>query len=56
MIEFNNIMVHIFVETAREEIDLEWKWQNPPKDEDVDEYHKIALNKRKKSIFEPIYD
>ena len=56
MLEFNNIMVHIFVETARNEVDLEWKWRNPMKDEEVEEHLKIALNKRKKSVFEPIYD
>lgn len=42
MVDFGDIAVHLFVEESREEIGLEYKLFNPPTDEDVDEYLKIA--------------
>lgn len=47
MVDFNNIAVHLFVEEAREEVALEHKLFNPPADEDVDEYIKLAESKKK---------
>jgi ribosomal silencing factor RsfS len=41
MVDFNNIAVHMFVEEARDEIDLEWKWKNPPTKEELEEFNKI---------------
>lgn len=31
----------MFVEEAREEIDLEWKWRNPPSEEEMKEFEKV---------------
>lgn len=41
MVDFNDIAIHIFVEEAREEIDLEWKWKNPPSEQENKEFEKI---------------
>ena len=56
MVWVRDIMVHLFVQEAREEIDIEWKWRNPIKDEEVYEIEKIAKNKKKKGLFEPFVE
>lgn len=56
MVDFDDIAVHMFVEEAREEIDLEWKWRNPPSPEEVSEYEKIQRHKSRKTFFEPLDD
>lgn len=53
MVCFKEIMVHLFVEESREEIDLEWKWRNPVTDEEVLEMEKIAKKNKGKGVFEP---
>lgn len=42
MVDFNDTAVHIFTEESREEIGFEDRLRNPPNDDDVDEYLKIA--------------
>jgi len=56
LVDFNDIAVHMFVEEAREEIDLEWKWRNPPSEEEMKEYEKIQRHKSRKTFFEPLDD
>ena len=56
MLEFNNIAVHIFTEESREEIDLEFKLRNKITEEAIKEFHKIALKKGRKAIFEPFVE
>ncbi|KAL4456563.1 hypothetical protein ABPG74_000670 [Tetrahymena malaccensis] len=56
MVDFNDIQVHCFVEESREEIDLEWKWKNPPSKEEMAEFEKIQNHKSRKTFFEPLDD
>ena len=50
MVSFKDLGVHLFVQEARDEIDLEWKWNNPPKEEETE---RLSRRKRKKGGFEP---
>lgn len=47
MLSFGKIHVHCFVEEAREEMDLENKWRNPPQDEDSSKMEKFYKTKGK---------
>ena len=53
MVSWKDIAVNLFVQEARDEIDLEWKWRNPVSDEEVLKYEKMGTSKRKKGVFEP---
>ncbi|EGR33263.1 hypothetical protein IMG5_057280 [Ichthyophthirius multifiliis] len=56
LLDFGDVAVHMFVEEARDEIDLEWRWRNPPTPEEQEEFEKIQNNKFRKQFFEPIDD
>jgi len=53
MVSFKDIGVHLFIQEARDEVDLEWKWRNPAKEEDIMKREKMRRMKRKKGAFEP---
>ena len=53
MVSFKDMGVHLFVQEARDEVGLEWKWRNPPSEEDMIKREKIRRMKRKKGAFEP---
>ena len=48
MVSYQDMQVHLFVESAREEVDLEWKWRNPPSEEAYEEYERMTNSKSKK--------
>jgi hypothetical protein len=56
MVSLKDIDIHLFVQEAREEVDLEYKWYNAATDEEVMEMEKIALRKHKRAVYEPLYD
>lgn len=54
MVTFKDIQVHLFVQEAREEVALEWKWRNPASEEEIFRREKISTAQRKKGFFEPL--
>lgn len=48
LLECKDIMVHMFTEEARDDIDLEYKWKNPVSDEAVKEYEDRMYSLKKK--------
>jgi ribosomal silencing factor RsfS len=48
LVECKDIMVHMFTEEAREDIDLEYKWKNPVSDEQAKEYEERMYSLKKK--------
>lgn len=53
MVSFKDIQVHLFVQEARDEVNLEWRWRNPVSEEEVYKRERIGKAKRKKGVFEP---
>jgi len=48
LVECKDIMVHMFTEEAREDIDLEYKWRNPVPEEEIQEIEEKMYSLKKK--------
>lgn len=52
MVSFKNVMVHMFTEESRADLDLENKWKNPPQSDDEIDYEQMKKQNKKPKLYQ----
>lgn len=52
MVSFKNVMVHMFTEESRLDLDLENKWRNPPQSDDEVDYDEMKKENKKPKLYQ----
>ena len=52
MVSFKNVMIHMFTEESRQDLDLENKWKNPPQSDDEIDYDEMKKENKKPKLYQ----